>query len=490
MAVVPESASGEVKSLGRYELLRPLARGGMAQLHLARFASIEGFEKLAVVKRLRAEHAERSDIVRMFLSEVRLLANMQHPNIVVVYDVGNEAGEYYFAMEFLHGQDVRAIIRKTDRNVPIEHALTIVTATLGGLHYVHERRDANGQPLGIVHRDVSPPNIFVTYDGNVKLLDFGIAKVESSQHTQAGVLKGKVRYMAPEQVNSEPVDRRSDVFAAGIVLWELTVGRRLFDGKTDVDVLLQISTQPITPPSAVRASYPANLERIVMKALARHPADRYATAREMQEDLEAYARDAKLTLSTNTLEKFMNEVFAADIASWHRAQREGKALSEHINAQLHERLSASVSGSVSALSSGSQSSQIVAPKRARRGRAPIVVAVVGAIVLLSTGVWLAATRTHNQAAPSASTDTPATTTAAIAAPPPVTAPPTAVAAAAPTPDATAAGAASAHVTSITHTTHTVAAIATAAKKIDAPPSDTKTAPTRPTWDKDSPLPPP
>jgi len=502
MALSGEVGSAEPRVLGRYEILRPLARGGMAQLHLARFGSIEGFEKLAVVKRLRPEHAERSDIVQMFLSEVRMLANMQHPNIVHVYDVGADAGAYWFAMEFLHGQDLRALVRKTGRQIPLEHALTIVTAMLAGLHYVHERRNTSGEPLGIIHRDVSPPNIFVTYDGNVKLLDFGIAKMERSAHTQAGVLKGKVRYMAPEQASGEPVDRRTDVFAAGIVLWELTVGRKLFDAKNDVEVLVQITTTHPTYPSAIRPDYPAALEAIVMKALERDPAKRYQTAREMQQELEAFARDAKLALSPENLEAYMHETFRDDLDAWQQAQREGKALSEHLNDRLPVSTGTfpSASGSTSNVISGSQSSQFAAVSgRASRGRALLIGLVALAALALAASIALVFVLRHESAAPVSSAATaaaPAEPTA-LATEPAVTAV-TAAAAATTQPTATAAPEATATTATLIAPVplhpHVIAAghplWRRPSKKPDSPPADTNTPQPKATWDKDSPLPPP
>jgi serine/threonine protein kinase len=347
MAVrAPDSSPRPEEAMGRYELVRPLAVGGMAELHLARFRSIEGFEKLAVVKRLRPEYAQSSDMVNMFLGEARLLANMQHPNVVHVYDVGSESGSFYFAMEYLRGQDVRHVLRKAGR-VPLENALFIVASALAGLHYMHERRGPDGVPLGIVHRDVSPANLFVTYDGTPKVLDLGIAKVESSHETKAGVLKGKVRYMAPEQIDGTKVDRRTDVFAAGIVLWELTVGRRLFEGK-DVAVLLQIAVQEVELPSSSCPGYPPELERIVMKALERDPARRYATAREMQQDIEGFAREARLALSAAGLEAFMAHTFEAELQALNAAQR-----ADHLSAHLLETRSDAMSKS--GIVSGSRS---------------------------------------------------------------------------------------------------------------------------------------
>ena len=211
--------------LGRYEILRPLARGGMAELFLARATGIQGFEKLVVVKRILPEMARDTDYVEMFLEEARLAAGLHHSNIVQVYDIGEDEAAPFFAMEYLHGEDVRTLLRAAAlrrARVPVEHALSIAIGVAAGLHHAHEKRDPDGRPLGIVHRDVSPHNVAVTFDGGVKLLDFGVAKTRRrASATRHGTLKGKLGYMSPEQCRGDELDRRSDVFAVAILLWEL-----------------------------------------------------------------------------------------------------------------------------------------------------------------------------------------------------------------------------------------------------------------------------
>lgn len=321
------------RMLGKYEILRPLATGGMAEIFLARAHGIEGFEKAAVVKRLRPEIAADDDCVRMFLDEARLLATLQHSNIVHVYDVGALGGSYFFSMELLHGEDLRAIVKRSWRagaDLPLEHSIFIIMCTLAGLHYAHQKTGPDGRSLHIVHRDVSPSNIFVTFDGDVKLLDFGIAKTATqSSQTRAGVLKGKLRYMSPEQCTGQPVDRRSDVFAAAIVLWELTTGHKLFSGKNDFEILKRIIEMDIPTPSSVRPGYPAELERIVMKGLARHLDDRYPSAQAMQVDLEAFAREERLATSSLALAGLMQKLFADRIEAWALAERSGRSFTDH-----------------------------------------------------------------------------------------------------------------------------------------------------------------
>jgi serine/threonine protein kinase len=304
--------------IGRYELLKRIAVGGMAELFLARTSEQQfGYEKIVALKRILASHAEDDQFIAMFLDEARLAATLHHPNIVQVHDVGEENGALFFTMEYVFGQDARKIAKAVQNHpdgIPIEHILMIVAGTAAGLHYAHQKEDRDGRPLGIVHRDVSPSNILVSYDGGVKLLDFGIARITAMQaSTGQGVLKGKVPYMSPEQVRGEPLDRRSDVFALGIVLWELTMRRRLFTGDNDLVIASRICGQEAPRPSTLVPTYPRDLEAIVMKALAIDRDRRYATAEELQLDLEEYAREHKLMLSSAKLAHFMAEVFAQDI---------------------------------------------------------------------------------------------------------------------------------------------------------------------------------
>ncbi|MDB4968758.1 MAG: Protein kinase [Myxococcales bacterium] len=303
----------EPQRLGRYEILRPLARGGMAELFLARATGIQGFEKLVVVKRILPALSRDAEYVEMFLDEARLAAGLHHSNIVQVYDIGEADGTPFFAMEYLHGEDVRAILQAAlvaRQRPPLEHALSVAIGVAAGLHYAHELRDGEGKPLGIVHRDVSPHNVAVTFDGGVKLLDFGVAKTRRRQSaTRHGTLKGKLGYMSPEQCRGDELDRRSDVFAVAILLWELVTGRRLFGGRSDFGVMKSIVEIDAPRPSVLWRDCPPALEALVMRGLRREREGRFSTAEELQLALEAFARAERLAVSGVGLGHWVKELF-------------------------------------------------------------------------------------------------------------------------------------------------------------------------------------
>ncbi|MDQ3367729.1 MAG: serine/threonine protein kinase, partial [Myxococcota bacterium] len=294
----------------------------MAQVLLARATGIEGFERHVVVKRIHADRAEDPVFVKMFLDEARLAASLHHNNIVQVHDIGKENGEYFFAMEYVHGEDLRRLlmmVNQSKEQLPLEHVVTIVTTAAAALHHAHEQRGSDRKPMGLVHRDVSPANIIVGYDGNLKVVDFGIAKAalrQSEDATEAGSLKGKISYMAPEQCAGKLVDRRSDVFALGIVLYELTTARRLFKGANDFLTMSAIVQGDIPKPSTHRPDLPPALEDIILKALALEPAHRYQTADAMREALEQFAIAFALRTSTSGLASYMKQVFGARPEPW------------------------------------------------------------------------------------------------------------------------------------------------------------------------------
>ena len=325
--------AGAPQYLGRYEILRLLATGGMAELYLARSTGIEGFEKLIVCKRILPQYTSRKDIVEMFLDEARIAAMLHHSNIVQVFDIGEDGGNYFFAMEFLHGEDTSRLMKAVTarrEQLPLEHAINIMLGVCAGLHYAHELKRAN-EPLNLVHRDVSPQNVFVTYDGGIKLLDFGIAKAENkSSATRVGQLKGKIRYMSPEQSRALPLDRRSDIFSAGILLWELTTGRRLYRGASDFDVLKAIIEGDAPAPSMVKPDYPKPLEKIVMRALRRNREERWQTAQEMQLALEEFARERRLQISPVAMANYLKVVCGERIAAWEQALATRSGIVEHI----------------------------------------------------------------------------------------------------------------------------------------------------------------
>lgn len=302
--------------LGKYELLYRLGAGGMAELFLARTTAIHGFEKLVALKRVLAKHADNNQLIEMLLSEARLAASLHHPNIVQVYDVGEDQGDYFFTMEYVQGRDLRRLLRAANRRgvwIPIEHLINVMIHAAAGLHYAHERDAPDGTILGIVHRDISPSNIIVSFDGTVKVVDFGIAKAATSRESKQGRLMGKVPYMSPEQCRGEAVDRRSDIFSLGIILWELSLGRRLFNNLKGKPLLEYIGKTQAPRPSTFKPDYPKDLERIVMRALALDPSKRYATARALEVDLEEFARKRQLPISQARLAEFMSELFADEI---------------------------------------------------------------------------------------------------------------------------------------------------------------------------------
>ncbi len=308
---------------GKYEILKRLAVGGMAEIYLARSVGIEGFEKYVVLKRILPEYAGRPEFVAMFLDEARLAANLHHQNIAQVYDIGTLDGSYFFTMEYLHGVDVRGILRvvaKARSRVPLQYALTVAAGVAAGLDHAHGMRGPDGAPLELVHRDISPSNIVVTHGGAVKIVDFGVARAaQRSAETRTGGVKGKLSYLSPEQCVSEPVDRRSDVFALGIVLWEVTTMRRLFRRtrqEADFTVMKRIVEGEVPAPSTLDAEYPPELEAIVMKALARKPDDRYQTAHDMLVELEAFAAQERMPLSQAALSRYMEELFGRPPEPW------------------------------------------------------------------------------------------------------------------------------------------------------------------------------
>ena len=345
--------------LGKYEIERRIETGGMAEIYLARARGTAGFEKLVVLKRILPNVAEDPTLVQMFLDEARLAATLQHPNIADVYDVGEVAGTYFFTMEYVHGQDLRAIrgvARKNGDSVPMSIALAIVHGIAAALDYAHERQGPDGKLLGLVHRDVSPSNIVVSYDGAVKLVDFGIARVSSGQHkTQTGTLKGKIPYMSPEQTRGLPLDRRSDLFSLGTVLYELTVGRRPFRGESDFEIMDQIVNVGAAPPRKLAPEYPEDLETIVMHLLERAPSQRYTTADELMHDLDEFIQRHRLWVTSKSLGKYMRTLFADKIQAWEDAEQHGVPLSQHV---------------ADSITSKSQKSELVTPPSAYPGLPP------------------------------------------------------------------------------------------------------------------------
>jgi serine/threonine protein kinase len=329
--------SDMVEAVGRrYEIVCRLAGGGMADLYLARTLGPGGFERLVVIKQLAKRLKADATAVQALFDEARIAATLLHANIVQVNDIYIESGQVSIVMEFLHGHDVSHLLRRMKRKgerIPLDQAIAIVLGVCAGLHHAHERVDSEGKSLDIVHRDVSPHNVFVTYDGGVKLVDFGIARASVRKgQTEAGFIKGKPGYIAPEHIRGRKTDRRMDVWGAAVLLYELTTGITPYGSGTSFDDLAKVTKQDPPKPSSKVTDYPPELEAIVLRGMSRDPDQRYPTADALRAALEEFARGRNLDLSPFRMAALMERVFAENLEAWRQAQRLGKSLAEHVAA--------------------------------------------------------------------------------------------------------------------------------------------------------------
>ncbi len=339
-----ENASSMPATIGRYEIVARLATGGMAEILLGRLVGPNGFERPVVIKRILPHLARVPTFLDMFLDEARIVADIRHPNVVQVHELGRADEELFLVMEYLEGESASALLKRMvsrSENLPFGVAAYIVAELCAGLHAAHELVDTNGKPRELVHRDVSSQNVFVTYAGSVKLLDFGIAQAaDRITRTEAGQIKGKFEYMSPEQCLSKPLDRRADIFAAGVVLYELSTGTRLFRRDSPA-ATIQAIFSPFTPPSLARTAYPPSLERVVLKALAQKRKDRYATAAEMRKDLLASLRAMSTEDEpTEALGKLMRERFAERMGDKAEMLRKLRLGGIDVHVPMHETDSA------------------------------------------------------------------------------------------------------------------------------------------------------
>jgi hypothetical protein len=299
-------------------LLERINVGGMAEVFRAKAYGVEGFERLVAVKRILPNIAADNEFVRMFVDEAKIAVQLNHANIAQVFDLGVVDGHYYIALEHVHGRDLRGVFdrcRALGQAMPVPIACYTIMRLCEGLDYAHNKRDQSGEPLDLVHRDVSPQNVLVSFEGEVKIIDFGVAKTTSKRsQTQAGILKGKFGYMSPEQVRGLPIDRRSDVFATGIVLYELLTGQRLFLGESDFSTLEKVRNVEILPPRTFNSRIPPELERIVLRALARETNARYQSAIELHDDLQAFVYGAGMACARRDLAAWMKQLFAQELA--------------------------------------------------------------------------------------------------------------------------------------------------------------------------------
>lgn len=348
-------------AFGRYRLVAKVAQGGMAAIYVAVHEGIQGFSQVVIIKRVLPHLATTHVFREMFLDEARIAAQLHHPNIVSTHELGEVDGHYFIAMEYLPGHDVLSILRRCRAKrtvVPIPIACAIAQRCAAGLHHAHDFRGSEGEPLNLVHRDISPSNIVVTYHGEVKILDFGIAKAAiQSANTQLGTFKGKLAHSAPEQLLDQPIDRRTDVFALGILLWELLANRPLFKRNGDAHTIDAVRTADAQPPSSRRPEIPKYLDDIIMRALSLKPSDRFASAEEMQLALQFYFDEHGSRPDADDMSRWLTRLFGEECANVKSAISEGRELEKSVqrSIQLTKELCARPQSSTRA---GSVSSEI------------------------------------------------------------------------------------------------------------------------------------
>ncbi|MEE2961563.1 MAG: serine/threonine-protein kinase [Myxococcota bacterium] len=294
---------------GNYLLLDRVNVGGMAEIFRAKSFGLQGFEKILAIKRILPNMAEDDEFINMFVDEARIAVQLNHPNIVQIYELGMYREQYYIAMEYVSGRDLRQILdnfRGSERKLPLSVAAYIIIRICEGLDYAHSKEDGKGRPLNVIHRDVSPQNILVGYSGEVKITDFGIAKAEDRvSKTQAGVLKGKFSYMSPEQVRGHELDHRADIFSVGILLYEMITGERLFMGASDFAILEKVRNAEVSTPREYCPDMPEELEGVIMKALAGERDERYQTVGELGEAMEMFLIEERSIFNSKKLSQFM-----------------------------------------------------------------------------------------------------------------------------------------------------------------------------------------
>ena len=393
--IAPPTLIAIGESIGRYEIAAEIASGGMGRVYLARARGPAGFEKLVALKCINPDLATEQSFIDMFFDEARIASRIDHPNVCRVFDFGEAGGRYFIAMEYLIGEPVTRVARKLaapgEADKHDEIVARIIAEAAEGLHAAHELADEYGRPLEIVHRDVSPQNLFVSYDGGVRVVDFGIASAQGRLHrTSTGSIKGKLAYMAPEQMRREAADRRVDVWALGVVLWELLTRRRLFTGANEVEIMLGVLNDEVPRPTTVRPSLDRELEVIVMRALEKDVAKRYATARELAAALNRWTVSRGLVVGMAEMAAFMSTTFPAERVARFELVDSARRLETQLAAALDIPVTEDA-GEKSAIRE-TQSSTPQSQRSARPKRSAVLLTIAGIAALLaasSLGAWVA-----------------------------------------------------------------------------------------------------
>ncbi len=319
-----------MERFGQYILLEKVGSGGMAELFKAKKLGIEGFERVLAIKRILPHLSSDEEFIDMFIAEAKLVARLSHKNITQVYDFGKIGQNYFISMEYIRGKDLRGILKRCkEKNIrlPVALAVFIAKEVASALSYAHRQKDSMGKNLNIIHRDVSPQNILISYDGDVKVVDFGIAKAGAHSKTTTGVLKGKLSYMSPEQAWGKPIDHRSDIFSLGIVLYEMLTGERLFRGDSELNTLERVREAKVEPlPSTINTDLPSELEAKMLKALAREVTERYQNASDMEADLGDIIFKLLSGDPALSLKQFMHDFFKTEIEAEQKSEMEEETI--------------------------------------------------------------------------------------------------------------------------------------------------------------------
>ncbi|MEA2326819.1 MAG: eukaryotic-like serine/threonine-protein kinase [Thermoanaerobaculia bacterium] len=398
-AVVPASHPEDEEPIdgtkfGQYVLLEKIATGGMAEVWKARMRGVEGFQKIVAIKKILPHLSDNQDFIEMFVDEAKLAAQLNHNNIIHIYDLGKIQSSYYIAMEYIDGYDLKNILKKAqerDQPLSVEIALFVASKIAAALDYAHRKRDFEDKEMGLVHRDVSPQNVLISEEGDIKLCDFGIAKAASkASHTQAGALKGKLQYMSPEQAWGRNIDKRSDIFALATVLFEMLTARKLFSGDNELSILEQVREARVTPPSQFNDEVTPQIDAIVLKALQKDPANRYQTAGEMQRDLDAVLYSFKPTPTSADLAIYMHRLATSVATPAHSMEMHAPEPPQAANELKPFKPAPVVAAPAIPTSMPAAMPAAVAATPAKKP--PVVPAAIGAIVVIGIAIAYFATR--------------------------------------------------------------------------------------------------
>lgn len=412
-----EGAARRPRIIGRYALYDEIASGGMATVHFGRLVGLAGFSRTVAIKRLHPQFSKSPDFVAMFLDEARLAARVQHPNVVATLDIVALQDELFLVMEYVQGESLSKLMKllsSRGERLPVPIVASIASGMLHGLHAAHEATSDRGEPLGIVHRDVSPQNVIVGVDGLARVVDFGVAKAADRLYTTegSGRLKGKLSYMAPEQVQSQAVSRQTDVYAAGIVLWEMLTGQRLLSGQTEAEVMLKALGVVVEPPSSLVPGVPKAFDPIALRALARNPSERYATARDMALEIEKLQPVAMASEVGTWLQSVAGPILSTRAELLARIEGDSSASSNLLHgagAVEPHREPVGVQGASAAdsLPAASGSPDAGSPSSARSSRWIALIAVLVAIGCVLMGVLIGTSGRSDRAQPLSASGAPA-----------------------------------------------------------------------------------